>query len=195
MLRIIFITNSIGFGGAEKMLTFVANSLSERGHICAIVNLGAVPEYVNVYKQNIDEHIDVFNVKDKVQQKKRKAEIKAVAQYAKEFHADVLIGFTNFPNMYATLVGKTLKIPSIISERGDPAITLPNTFKDRILKLIIDSASGGVFQTNGAKDYYGKRLQKRGSVIPNPEPCLMCHMKSMRRQWCPLVGLITSRSG
>lgn len=101
--------------------------------------------------------------------------------------------------MYATLVGKTLKIPSIISERGDPAITLPNTFKDRILKLIIDSASGGVFQTNGAKDYYGKRLQKRGSVIPNPillkEPCLMCHMKSMRRQWCPLVGLITSRSG
>ncbi len=168
MLRIIFITNSIGFGGAEKMLTFVANSLSERGHICAIVNLGAVPEYVNVYKQNIDEHIDVFNVKDKVQQKKRKAEIKAVAQYAKEFHADVLIGFTNFPNMYATVVGKMLKIPSIISERGDPAITLPNTFKDRILKLIIDSASGGVFQTNGAKAYYGKRLQKRGSVIPNP---------------------------
>ena len=73
MLRIIFITNSIGFGGAEKMLTFVANSLSERGHICAIVNLGAVPEYVNVYKQNIDEHIDVFNVKDKVQQKKTKS--------------------------------------------------------------------------------------------------------------------------
>lgn len=168
MLRIIFITNSIGFGGAEKMLTFVANSLSERGHICAIVNLGAVPEYVNAYKQNIDEHIEVFNVKDKVQQKKRKAEIKAVAQYAKEFRADILIGFTNFPNMYATIVGKMLKIPSIMSERGDPAITLPNTFKDRILKLIIDSASGGVFQTNGAKDYYGKRLQKRGSVIPNP---------------------------
>lgn len=72
MLRIIFITNSIGFGGAEKMLTFVANSLSERGYTCAIVNLGAVPEYVNEYKQNIDEHIDVFNVKDKVQQKNEK---------------------------------------------------------------------------------------------------------------------------
>ena len=44
MARIIFITNSIGFGGAEKMLTFVANSLSERGHTCAIVNVGGLAE-------------------------------------------------------------------------------------------------------------------------------------------------------
>ncbi len=168
MARIVFITNSIGFGGAEKMLTFVANSLSDRGHNCAIVNLGAVPEYVNVYKQNIDEDIDVFNVRDRIQQKKRKAEIKIVAQYAKKFKADVIIGFTNFPNMYAVAVGKKLRIPSIMSERGDPAKTLPNTLKDRILKVIIDSATGGVFQTDGAKAFYGKGLQKRGLVIPNP---------------------------
>ena len=168
MARIVFITNSIGFGGAEKMLTFVANSLSDRGHICAIVNLGAVPEYVNTYKQSIDEHIDVFNVKDRIQQKNRKAEISVVAQYAKEFQADVLIGFTNFPNMYASIVGRMLRIQSIMSERGDPAKTLSNTFKDKILKLIINGSSGGVFQTDGAKSFYGKRLRKRGVVIPNP---------------------------
>lgn len=168
MARIIFITNSIGFGGAEKMLTFVANSLSERGHTCAIVNLGGVPEYVNTYKQSIDEHIDVFNMKDKIPQKNRKEEISAVAQYAKKFRADALIGFTNFPNMYASIVGRILRIPSIMSERGDPTKTLSNTFKDIILKLIINSASGGVFQTDGAMSFYGKRLQKRGIVIPNP---------------------------
>lgn len=168
MARIIFITNSIGFGGAEKMLTFVANSLSERGHSCAIVNLGGVPEYVNTYKQSIDEHIDVFNMKDKIPQKNRKEEISAVAQYAKKFRADALIGFTNFPNMYASIVGRILRIPAIMSERGDPTKTLSNTFKDIILKLIINSASGGVFQTDGAMSFYGKRLQKRGIVIPNP---------------------------
>lgn len=168
MARIMFITNSIGFGGAEKMLAFVANSLFDRGHSCAIVNLGAVPEYVNAYKQSVNESIDVFNLKDEIQQKNRISEIKKVANYAKEFQADVLIGFTNFPNMYAVIVGRMLHIPSIMSERGDPARTLPNTFKDRILKKIIDRASGGVFQTDGAKAFYGMGLQKRGLVIPNP---------------------------
>ena len=168
MARIVFITNSIGFGGAEKILTFLANSLSNRGHVCAIVNLGAVPEYVNTYKQSINDCITIFNTKDTLIKKGRIVEIKSVANFAKKFHADVLIGFTNFPNMYSVIVGKMLHIPSIMSERGDPAITLPNTFKDRILKKIIDSASGGVFQTDGAKAFFGKRLQKRGIVIPNP---------------------------
>ena len=33
---------------------------------------------------------------------------------------------------------------------------------------MIDSSRGGVFQTEGARNFYGKRLQKRGIVIPNP---------------------------
>ena len=168
MARIVFITNSIGFGGAEKMLTFVANSLSDRGHSCVIVNLGVVPDYVNAYKQSINDNVAIFNVKDEVQQKNRILEIKALTRYAKRFQADVFIGFTNFPNMYAVISGKLLRIPSIMSERGDPAKTLPNTIKDRILKMIIDSASGGVFQTEGAMVFYGKRLQKRSVIIPNP---------------------------
>lgn len=167
-MNIVFITNSIGFGGAEKMLTFIANSLSERGHLCIIVNLGAVPEYINAHRQAIDTSVKLYNIKDEYKEKNRKKDIKKIIWIAKKYEVDAVIGFTCFPNIYASIVGKLLNIPSIISERGDPNRTIGNSIKDKVATFIINQSDGGVFQTDGAKKFYGNGLQKRGVVIPNP---------------------------
>jgi ERCC4-related helicase len=56
-----------------------------------------------------------------------------------------------------------------MSERGDPArMGMGKGLKNRISLEIINRASGGIFQTPGAMAFYGKGLQKRGVVIPNP---------------------------
>lgn len=165
-MNIVFITNSIGFGGAEKMLVFIANSLSERGHLCIIVNLGVAPDYVNINMQAINKSVKLYNIKEEY--KNRWKDIRKITYISKNNRAEVLIGFTTFPNMYATIVSKFLHIPSIISERGDPNRTIGNSVKDKIVKLIINRSRGGVFQTDGAKEFYGKGLQKRSMVIPNP---------------------------
>lgn len=169
MKKIVFITNSLGFGGAEKMLTFVANSLCERGYDCCIINLNAIDDYINEKQQSVNKRISVFTLEKSGNTTSRhKYKINEICRIAKDFKADVLIGFTGFPGFYAKIASLKLGIPSIMSERGDPTRTAPSTLKAKVVQFILNRSCGGVFQTEGAMKYYGKRLQKRGRVIPNP---------------------------
>ena len=169
-MKILFITNSLGFAGAEKMLVFVANELAKRGHACYIANLNNAPDYVNARRQVVDDKVVVYDlIKDEINGNKNHYTIKWLVNIVKNHQVNIVIGFTNFPNMYAKIVGLLTHIPSIMSERGDPSRTNGiNSFKDFIALTLINRCSGGVFQTEGAKKYYGRKLQKRGVVIPNP---------------------------
>ena len=163
MAKIVFITQSLGFGGASKMLTFVAESLTLRGHCACIININGAVD-VSGYRRNVSENICVKQISSS----ERKKQIVEIMQISREFSADVIIGFTEIPNALARIVGFFLKKPSIMSERGDPTKTSSNTLKNNLVKLIIGASKGGVFQTEGAKALYGRGLRKRGVVIPNP---------------------------
>ncbi len=163
MANILFVTNSISFGGAAKILCFVAESLHKRNHNVCIVNLKATKN-VTTYERNVNVGIAVYTVESKG----RSGQIAEIKKIAKEFSANVIIGFTGFPSFYASLVGKALRIPSIMSERGDPNRTNTTSIKSAIVNFIVNRCSGGVFQTDGARTFYGRGLQKRGTVIPNP---------------------------
>lgn len=167
MRRILFITSSISFGGAEKILCFVAESLAARGYQVTIVNLSTT-QNVTDYERSI-KGVEVIKLDEiPVGKNKNIYRISKICEIAKKLKSDIVIGFTQFPNMYATIAGKLLHIPSVMSERGDPARTITDSLKDKIATFIINHSDGGVFQTDGAKAFYGKGLQKRGLVIPNP---------------------------
>lgn len=168
MKKVLFITSGLGFGGAEKMLAFVANSLYKRGNAVAIVNLNKAPEYVNSHMQKISEGVELFSLSLPKDKNKNLYYVKEIKRIAKCFQADVIVGFTTFPNLYAVIVGKLLGIPSIMSERGDPSFTQGTNLKAKLVGFIINHSRGGVFQTEGAMKFYGKKLQNRGMVIPNP---------------------------
>lgn len=164
MKNIGFITVGLGFGGAEKMLCFVANELSKRGNNVFIFNLNTVPDYVSDKFQYLEERIHIFEVSNGGILSK----INLITRLAKENKIDILIGFTSKPNLLARVVAMRLRIPSIISERGDPTKTSVGSFKSRLMKFVINTSRGGVFQTEGAMKYYGRGLRRRGVVIPNP---------------------------
>ena len=62
------------------------------------------------------------------------------------------MAFTFIPNAIGQIVGKMLDIPSIMSERADPYITVTDSFADKLLLKIINRSAGGVFQIQGARD-------------------------------------------
>jgi GalNAc-alpha-(1->4)-GalNAc-alpha-(1->3)-diNAcBac-PP-undecaprenol alpha-1,4-N-acetyl-D-galactosaminyltransferase len=170
MKRIAFITNSIGFGGAEKMLTFVANQLHKRGYFCTIINLNTIANYINAHQQQINVGVEVLTInKPSNQESSRRYYLQEIKKFVKQINPDILISFTESPNIYAKIVGTMLHIPSIMSERGDPNKTNGKRgIKNRLALGIVNQSKGGVFQTDGAKSFYGKSLQKRGIIIPNP---------------------------
>ena len=171
-MKIIFITNSLGFGGAEKMVTFIANSLLKRGHIISIINFNSIGQYINEFTQKIENDIDVFvysNSKSKYKLQDRINKIKFTYRIVKEKKPDIIIGFTTFPNYVGKIVGSYLRIPAIMSERGNPYITINIKNLHSILELlVINHSEGAVFQIEGAAKFYSKKLQARSIIIPNP---------------------------
>lgn len=168
MRSVLFISSSISFGGAAKMLCFVAESLAERGHNVAIVNLKST-QNVTDYERSLNDKVKLFTVPPLPKGKEKNLwRLRFIKGVAKEIKAEIIVGFTMFPNLYATLLGKALRIPSIISERADPTQTIGGSLKSRLAKWIVERSTGGVFQTEGAQAYYGRGLRRRGVVIPNP---------------------------
>jgi UDP-N-acetylglucosamine:LPS N-acetylglucosamine transferase len=123
-MRLAFIANGLSYGGAEKMLAFVASELFKRGHDVAIFNtcehsgsLQVLPQGLTVY------NADVASRNRKLAYLKR---LSFCIKSAKHFKPDVIVGFLAFPNLYSVITGKLLHIPSVISERADPYLANAN---------------------------------------------------------------------
>lgn len=165
--RLLFITTGLSYGGAAKMLSFVAESLYRRGHNVHIANIGTTSKNDN--RQSLPPEIVVHEVfaEGKILFR-RIAQLRDIIAIAKNMGADVIIGFTMYPNIMAAIAAKAIHKKSIISERGDPYRTFDNSLLSKIIQFIINHASGAVFQTSQAGQFYSKRLQQKAVVIPNP---------------------------
>ena len=166
-MRIVFIANGLGYGGAEKMLSFVAKELYNRGHDVAILNTCAhrdisqlLPDGLKVVEANISSKSSLITYIRR---------LCFCIRQTRRFHADAIVGFLLFPNLFSVLTGRMLRIPSIISERGDPYLANKgNGMKANFILKLICSASGAVFQTDGAALFYPEKLRSHSIVIPNP---------------------------
>ena len=166
-MNISFVTNSLGMGGSEKILMFVANGLFKMGYKVSIINLNTTKDFSNVpYSQIAVRNADILYKNAIVTNYEY---VKFVVKHAKELKSDVLIGFLQLGNFCSVVAGKILHKPTIISERSDPYSENAMTKASVRMKFkIINLADGAIFQTKGASEFYSKKLRTRSAVIPNP---------------------------
>jgi len=160
---ILFVIHSLGYGGAEKNLTFVANGLVQRGY----------GVYVYTYEgatQHYALHTDIIHITEahipKTKGLRRLVQIFQIRKTIRKVKPDVVISFLNYPNLLSILATLCSKTPIIIAERGDP-YQGKGVF-DALRHLMYRFADGAVFQTEGAKDYFSGTLRRESCVIPNP---------------------------
>lgn len=165
--KILFVTNSIGYGGAEKMMNFVCSALAAESWEVTILNLNTVSEDISTLKQKFPAGVNVVSLTE-VKGNRHLAAVRQIVKLIKEKGAEAVIAFTMFPNFYAKIASLITGVPSIMSERGDPGRTITRSFKDRLMLWFINRSKGAVFQTPQAGAFYSKGLQRRGTVIPNP---------------------------
>lgn len=165
-MKILFIVNNLGIGGAEKMVVFVAEELAKRGHICNIINLNInntfekIPTVLKVYDANI-KYTGTLHTNYQW--------VKYAYRISKIESPDILVGFAGLSNFCAATVGKLLKIPSVVCERSDPFYAYKSCPLSKKLKLmIINRATGAVFQTKEASNFYSRKLRNHSAIIPNP---------------------------
>ena len=167
--RILFVTDTLGYGGAEKQMVFAAEGLLGRGWEVAILNLSqdksagesrVIDKRVQLFLADITYH-NVFQSNYDL--------LRYTGTIVRKYKPDVIVGFNEIANFCVSVVGKMCNTPSIVSERGDPFISFKDAHLPQRIKIwCINKSTGAVFQTRQASEFYSERLRKKSIVIPNP---------------------------
>lgn len=158
-MKIIYLLASLGSGGAERVVSLLANRMCEDGHDIQIVCL----KYNDVY-YTLHNRIKVVAATEHASN--RIMELFWLRKYIQKEKPDVVIPFTEGVYCFTILALLGTRIPIIASERLDPAaMSLPRKFLKR---LLLPYADWLVVQTESIKAYFPKSIQKKTSVIYNP---------------------------
>lgn len=169
MKKIAFHLNSLEQGGAERVVSNLANQFTREGYEVLIAT-----EWFSENEFEIDPKIRRVHVglREADESKGRIAKlwrrIRYLHAFMKKEQPDVLIAFTRGPNYRALAAGIGTKVPVVISVRTDPTGHYDSRADKVRIGLLFDRAAGCVFQTEGAKEFFTPHLQDNSRIILNP---------------------------
>lgn len=177
--RILFMTDSLSNGGAEKVTATLANALAKEKEYN--VTIACLRKDKNEYQ--VSENVETLYRESYKTNKyvEMISEFQYFKRIIKEHKPDVVISLAGYrTNIVLCLVEMFRKHSLIISDRSAPSV-YP---KGRIFRFLRDITynlpDGIVFQTNGACKYYKKRVQNKGIIIPNSVFVSEHHIKTRR---------------
>lgn len=157
MKKIIFVANRLGGGGAERILILLANSLHSQGYETVIISLN---KNVQSYKTDLPV-IELDSTSGKQQ-------IRQIRHEIKKINPDTVVAFEYHVAIKVVTATLGMRCRLVVSERNDPH-KLDSQLIKRILRDFAYLHSDIlVCQTNDAKAYFSKRIQKKSVVILNP---------------------------
>lgn len=162
--KISFVITDMSSGGAERVMSLLANYFCEKGIETQII---AIKSDRKVYP--LDEQIDFHFIGAPRNLLKRLVHrIKTINQETAD--SDVIISFLWHCNVCTLLANLLNNRTIIISERSDPSSEMRGLFKHFkwFRNIVYHRANKIVFQTQDARDYYNGSLKEKGIVIPNP---------------------------
>lgn len=168
--KVLFVHPNMVMGGAERMLLYVAKTLSSEYE----VNLLLLEKKKLFF--DIDENINVIVHDNEVNVSFRtpnvikalghiKRVINDMRRTFKEIQPDVVIGFDDRATWLIWIAYKRYRTKIVFSQRNDPYDK--SKFKNIVFKHIYKHCNGVVFQLESVRDFYN--VPKNNCiVIPNP---------------------------
>ncbi len=169
MRKIVFHLNCLEQGGAERVVTTLANRFVKEGYQVYIAT-----EWTAENEFIIDERINRVHVGLTEKQEKQPAKvqfftrIKNLRKFLKKEKPDILIAFAQKANYRALMATRFTKIPVIVSVRTNPYLHYVGRRDKILIPLLYPKAAGNVFQTVGAKEFFALKVQKKSRIILNP---------------------------
>lgn len=164
---IMFYINSIHDGGAERVILQLAHRFSIAGYRSVLITSFVddkfeypIPEGVERISMETEEIVQS-------RLKRNCSRIRKLRRYCKKYKPVALISFMAEPNFRAVCATLGLPVKLIISVRNDPAREYNGKIGRLIGRYFLPLADGCVFQTEEAKDWFPRRLQKKSTVIMN----------------------------
>ncbi len=169
-MRLTFIINALTPGGAERVLTTLANHWAEKGWDITIITFDGYPPFYELHPK-IDYHpLDLVTVSANLKEAvffnlKRVLHLRRAIRRSKP---EMVIAFGVQQNIITVLATKGLKIPVLISERNLPESLASRKLWHKIRPWAYSQAAGLVVQTEEIRDYFAKNVKAPIWMIPNP---------------------------
>lgn len=155
-MNIVFTCNRVGSGGAERVITNIANRMAQDGINVEIICYDILDDFY--YKVN--EGVSIIEIDKNLKNYKSFFERKLFGVrnlyrlYAtlKKISPDLVVSFYTKQNCYSILCSKLLKIPIIAAER-DHFFIADSKMNHILRKIFYHRADGFIHQTKWAKKY------------------------------------------
>ncbi|MFQ9922750.1 MAG: glycosyltransferase family 4 protein [Beduini sp.] len=162
--KICFIINTLLGGGAERVISTLANEFCEEYDITILLLLNK--EKIDY---SLDKRVHIIQLpKFKNKLTKFIGITKNLSHLMKELNCDLYISFCTIENVMSLTANLFARKNLFISERNAPKTEKNNMFIILLRKLLYSKAKGYIFQTEEAKNCYSIGIQKRSYVIANP---------------------------
>lgn len=169
MRKIVFHLNCLEQGGAERVVTNLANQFVDNGYDVVIAT-----EWYGENEFQTDRRVRRVHVGLRQGDEKKHRliqfhlRVKYLRQFLKKEKPDILIPFARKALYRGLMAAYFMKLPVLISIRTDPAGHYEERSDKIQIPLLFPRADGCVFQTQGAKEFFAPRLQDNSRIILNP---------------------------
>lgn len=163
--RIAFFIGGLMPGGAQKVVTILAEHYADRGFdvdVCALL----FPDHFYDLPPHV--HYLDFTGGEGSRWKRVPFWLHTIRSYVRREKPDVIISFVARINVLALIACTGLNVRIIVSERNDPRHDNRGVLGDVMTKMLYLRAERIVFQTERALDYFPERIRRKGIIIFNP---------------------------
>ena len=167
-MKIVFYISSLNKGGAERVISNLANYFSDnkKNEVYLILEQPTIK-----YNINSNIHLIVLENSNKkynfITKKFRYiGYISKLKKIFKKIKPDVIIPFLALPAFMA-LISKNKGSKVIVGVRNDPKTEYTTYLKQKMMKKLYPKADGFVFQTKEAQDYFKYIINCKQTIIYN----------------------------
>lgn len=169
MKKIMFVIASLHRGGAEGVLSVVANQFAKKGFDVSVLTiLSDDQDYTLKENIKIIKMIDLLKRTNKAITKLN--QLKQMRKIFKEENPDMVVSFMDEVTVYVMLSKMGLKTPVIAAVRNDPQHSPQKPAYRWLRNFLFQFVDGIVFQTIDAQKYIQNKIgvKIRSTVIANP---------------------------
>ena len=167
-MKIVFYISSLGHGGAERVISNLANFFSNdrNNNVYLIIERPVIRYHVN-------SNINLIELEKKERKynfiTKKTRYLSYIFKLKKQFKKikpDVVVTFLPLPSFMA-LISRKKNTKVIVGVRNDPKKEYTTWLKKKMMNFLYPRADGFVFQTNEAKLYFNNIINCKQEVIYN----------------------------
>jgi len=171
-MRLTLVISSLACGGAERVMTTIANYWAARERDITLLTLddGSVPPFYDLDDRVCHKALGLAGNSDNRATGLRNnlKRISGLRQAIRNSRPDIVISFMDKMNIVTLAAAQGLRVPVIISERTDPALKSIGGIWNQLRRWTYPLADMIIVQSKSALDYFPPQLQSRARIIPNP---------------------------